>query len=603
MLGTLNGASQIDHCEQNYLMTSSIAEPLGCAGSAFAVLAGLWLTHIGKKYVVGNEFEACFISVILSGISGIMFHAGLTLFYQRLYEGTELFMIIYIGMKLSAPRKLLVPTLVGGMAAFLYLISETSFDHVHFTSNSLFLTFVLYRCMTLAPYETTLNTVLWRSAVIYGLAMIVQHVDRNMCDSVKEIPIPGFWATLTFCWHAMQTYCYLSTVMCALYERLKAVPSQMKTYKLVDEEIPYLVENISTDHGDHFIEEPVKPVDPPKPLPKPPVIPPMEPATPLVFPPVEPAQPPVMPEVLPQPLPKPPVIPPMEPAPPLVFPPVQPVVKPPVPVLPKPQSDKDWDFESPSKPVQPKQQVFSGEVEHGVLTPPSPEEFPLGFQMQPARVKPERMSVEFQPAPVKPERMSLDFQPAPVKPERMSQDFQVMPTPMEPEPMMQIAGVKPAGNWDFGSPSSPVGLMEAESRPSNGSWTRTDFSAAPQALVGRDEETSFTEQWKISPTLQWKRTIHEVGSEAQQPRTRMPRVSGSGAYQGRYSLGRRAVHDNYEFAVQTAQALRLQLSEEAFRAAGTLSQDEVKELLHSMLPGGVAEKVQDRNEFVILHCS
>ena len=229
--------STIDWCEENYVVSSYIAEFWNTISNLAMLIPSLVGYFYSRKNSFGHTISLCFLSLALVGVGSWWFHMTLLYEMQLFDELPMLFgslVLVYLMLIILYPRieqeamfraKVLAVLVVYGIVCtFIYLYLKTPI--LFQTAYGALVTLMLYfdiQILKLLPCDRKL---FFGSIFFYYGGFALWLVDNFFCDNLRSIrssgmfgpfgPVTQFHAI----WHFMAGYgAYLHILFCA-YTRL-----------------------------------------------------------------------------------------------------------------------------------------------------------------------------------------------------------------------------------------------------------------------------------------------------------------------------------------------------------------------------------------------
>lgn len=230
--------STIDWCEENYIVTTYVAEFFNSASSFLIFFAGLLpLMHSHLWHLIEPRFAVAFASVCVVGLGSVAFHGTLQFRHQMWDEVPMLWTVnillyVLIEHHTKKPRfGMALPvgfSLYAGFAT--YATSQNDGNVQWFSFHTLFAAcefpalFLVYRFFRgLEPNEVELRTMLMRGFTAYIVAIVLWLTDLNFCHVLRQFPAYDYWNLHSFGWHLF-TSCGLYSMMLGIwYHRLKCI--------------------------------------------------------------------------------------------------------------------------------------------------------------------------------------------------------------------------------------------------------------------------------------------------------------------------------------------------------------------------------------------
>jgi len=229
----------IDWCEDNYIITSYVAEFFNSTTSFCIVAAGLLplLLHKGLWSVMEWRFVLAFLSVCVVGLGSVAFHGTLQFRHQMWDEVPMLWTVVIILYCLlehehSSPRYgPLLPLSLAVYAGFsTCATSQQDGSAQWFSFHTLFAAcefpalYMVYKFFRgLSQSETTLRSVMKRGFAAYALAIPVWLSDLNFCGAFQKLPGYSYWNLHAFGWHTLTSYGLYTMLVGIWYHRLRCV--------------------------------------------------------------------------------------------------------------------------------------------------------------------------------------------------------------------------------------------------------------------------------------------------------------------------------------------------------------------------------------------
>lgn len=248
--------SNIDWCEDNYVVTSYVAEFYNAMSSFSYLLTSMIGSYLTLKYKLENRFLVCFASIFVMGLGSIAFHSTLLRTTQMLDEIPLIFSaltFVYIlntmqdelaekdpNQRASQNRKLSISLLAIGAAftAIYFLFPENPailqggfVGLVCYVAWVTFTTYIKFRVDTRHPEAKQLLEV---SMLSFTTACLLWLLEPRVCQYVG-------WMNLHAWWHLLSCY---GVYLCVLFYKYIRLSAQGKRPSVVPLTTPTLLPSV-----------------------------------------------------------------------------------------------------------------------------------------------------------------------------------------------------------------------------------------------------------------------------------------------------------------------------------------------------------------------
>mmetsp|Transcript_8204 Transcript_8204/g.15223 ORF Transcript_8204/g.15223 Transcript_8204/m.15223 type:complete len:286 (-) Transcript_8204:248-1105(-) len=232
----------LDWCEENYVLTSFVAEFWNTLSNAAIVGLALYGLRQSTRYRLESQFVMCYFALLCVGIGSTLFHATLLYPAQMLDElpmiwATSVFLYAIPSQQFREKHRILLIVFVISYSLVItvaYTINKSAIFHE--TAYGAGVVLLVYQAiMALKRYpraERELSGVLKLGSMAFGGAYVLWNIDNVFCSYIRRARKTAGWpvehlSQLHAWWHVgtgIGTYCFV--VFCSMLRQLECGESR-----------------------------------------------------------------------------------------------------------------------------------------------------------------------------------------------------------------------------------------------------------------------------------------------------------------------------------------------------------------------------------------